>query len=283
MPAAERSRFWRTTRRLNGPGVSVMVFLMTQLVPWMKANLSVRLFELAGRAFDILLPHRCLSCGVVVSGGGLCSNCWEELVFLAPPWCAACGLPFPYDFSKGALCGACTARRPTYGRARAMLAYNDASRPLLLGFKHADRTEAAPTFGRWLATAGRELVGEAELIVPAPLHWSRLFFRRYNQAALLCAALSRETGLPLAQNALVRLRRTPPQGNMSPNQRRENVRGAFAVRPPARCLIAGRKILLVDDVMTTGATVEACAKALYKAEALRVDVLTLARTARSVL
>ncbi len=167
-----------------------------------------------------------------------------------------------------------------FARARAVLVYDDASRDLILGFKHADRTEAAPAFGRWLARAGGELVETADLIVPVPLHWTRFVTRRYNQAALLGRALARETTLPLVPDLLIRRRRTPSQGGLDFAGRARNVRGAFRLNPRLAGGVRGRRVLLVDDVYTTGATVSACARVLLRGGAAQVDVLTLARVVR---
>ena len=161
-----------------------------------------------------------------------------------------------------------------------MLRYDDSSRGLILAFKHADRTHAAPAFGRWMARAGAGLLAEGSVVVPVPLHWTRLFRRRYNQAALLALALAREAGLRAAPDLLIRRRATPSQGRLGAVARRRNVAGAFAVRPGRRNLIDGRRVLLVDDVFTTGATADACARALKRAGADAVDVLVLGRVVR---
>jgi predicted amidophosphoribosyltransferase len=205
---------------------------------------------------DALLPARCLACPEPVGApGALCPACWGALAFIAPPLCACCGTPFEFEgqSAQGILCGACIADPPVYARARAALRYDDGSRSLILRFKHGDRTHAAPAFGRWLARAGSDLLADAELIVPVPLHWTRLFARRYNQSAL---------------------------GRLGRAGRERNVRGAFAVPAGRRARIEGRRVLLVDDVLTTGATIEACARALLSAGAETVDALTLARVVR---
>jgi predicted amidophosphoribosyltransferase len=146
----------------------------------------------AAAALDALLPPRCLGCGGPVDRqGGLCPDCWGRLSFITAPHCACCGLPFDFQVEGESLCGACLAEPPPYARARAVLVYDDGSRPLLLGFKHGDRTHAARAFGLWLARAGAELLAEADLLVPVPLHRWRLFRRRYNQAALLAQAVGR--------------------------------------------------------------------------------------------
>ncbi len=158
--------------------------------------------------------------------------------------------------------------------------YDQSSRALVLGFKYADRTEGAAGYGTWLARAGAGLVAEADLIAPVPLHWLRLFNRRFNQAALLAQALGRGAGVPVVADLLLRRRHTPSQGRLSPAQRRRNVAGAFAVKPARKALLEGRRVLLVDDVLTTGATVSACARTLRRGGAGAVDVLVLARVVR---
>lgn len=225
---------------------------------------------------DALLPPRCLACGTIVGTAGLlCGPCWGGLAFIAGPQCACCGLPFPVDAGEGALCGACHADPPAFAAARAAVIYDDASRPLILGFKHGDRTHGAAAFARWMARAGAAIVAETDIVVPVPLHRWRLFTRRYNQSALLAKALGLAAGLPVVVDALARRRATPSQGGLDRAARFANVRGAFAVR--RRGGIEGRRVLLVDDVLTTGATAEACAKTLLRAGARAVSVLTLAR------
>jgi ComF family protein len=235
----------------------------------------------AGWLLDALLPPQCLACrGPVDRAGRLCAECWRGIDFIAPPSCARCGLPFEFDPGAGALCGACLREPPLFDRAAAVMRYGETSKRLILAFKHADRIEAAPPFGEWLARAGAALIAETELVAPVPLHRWRLLARRYNQAALLAQAVGRIARRPVALDLLRRLRPTPSQGGLDAAQRRRNVRGAFAVRPHWREHVGGRAVLLVDDVMTTGATVEACARALKRAGAARVHVLTLARVVR---
>lgn len=249
------------------------------------ADLTRGIAGLSRLGLNALLPPRCLSCGVTVhTPGALCSICWEGMDFLGPPSCACCGLPFAYDLGAEALCGACSREPPAFDRARAVLRYDDHSRKLVLGFKYADRTEGAPAYGQWLARAGAELLRDADLIAPVPLHWFRLFTRRYNQAALLAHGLGRHLGrhstASVVPDLLERRRRTRPQGRLSASARRRNVAGAFAVKPGHASLIEGRRVLLIDDVLTTGATVSACAKALRRGGAAAVDVLVLARVVR---
>ncbi|WP_439815166.1 double zinc ribbon domain-containing protein [Zavarzinia sp. CC-PAN008] len=230
------------------------------------------------RALDILLPPRCLRCGEAVDEQGrLCLACWSGIRFVEAPLCGCCGVPLDFDLGPGVRCGACLAHPPAFDRARTVMGYDEASRDLILRLKHADHLEGAPHFARWLARAGAELVQGADAIVPVPLHWRRLVLRRYNQSAVLGMALARVCGVPCRPDLLLRLRPTASQGHLGRSQRARNVRGAFAVRGgqpvPAR-------IVLLDDVLTTGATVEACARTLKRAGAVNVDVLTLARVIR---
>jgi ComF family protein len=229
---------------------------------------------------DAVLPPRCLKCGTAVAEpGALCAVCWPAISFITPPYCACCGYPFELDPGPEAQCAACVAMPPPYRRARAALRYDEASRGLILGFKHGDRTEAAPAFARWLAAAGD--FAEIDLIAPVPLHWRRLFHRRYNQAALLALAVGRLVDRPVVADLLVRRRSTPTQGRLGAAARRRNVAGAFSVMPRRRPGLAGRRVLLIDDVMTSGSTIEACCQALRRGGAAAVDVLTLARAIRA--
>lgn len=221
-----------------------------------------------------------MSCRVPVAAAGLCADCWSGITFLDGPACACCGLPFPVDLGEGNFCAACLARPPAFQTARAILAYDKKSRGAILALKHADRLDLVPGFARWLARSGRQTLERAEVIVPVPLHRWRLWARRYNQAAELARRLGREQGVAVAATALIRTRPTESQGAMpSARARRRNVLGAFRVTDPAA--VAGRRVLLVDDVVTTGATVEACARAMLRAGAAGVDVLALARVVRA--
>jgi ComF family protein len=232
-------------------------------------------------AAGLVLPRRCLACGTPVAGdGALCAECWPAVRFLGPPHCAVCGYPFEFDPGAGSLCGACAARRPAFDRARSVFVYDTASRGPLIAFKHADRTDAAPTFARLMAGAAAELLADADMIVPVPLHRRRLLARRFNQSALLARALGRETKITAVPDLLVRTRHTPSQGGLSASARRRNVAGAFAVRNGMAEKVRGARLLMVDDVYTTGATVGACATVLRRGGAAAVDVITLARVVR---
>lgn len=235
--------------------------------------------RLAGTLLDLLLPPRCLKCGVTVAASGtLCVTCWRGITFLGDPCCACCGLPFDFELGGGTLCGACIEARPRFARARAALRYDDESRRLVLALKHGDRLHLAPALAQWMRRAGAELLAEADLQMPVPLHWTRLFARRYNQAAVLAQAIRAAGGPQVAPDGLRRRRRTPSQGRRNRAARRRNVAGAFALRPGFS--VAGLRIVLIDDVFTTGATVDECARVLLRSGAARVDVLTLARTVR---
>ena len=238
---------------------------------------------------DLVLPPRCILCQARVEAPGtLCAPCWRGIAFLGEPCCSCCGLPFAFDpgaVAGGVLCAGCLARPPRFDRARSVFAYDDHSRGLVLALKHADRLQGVPAFGHWLARAGGALLAEADIVAPVPLHWTRLWRRRYNQSALLAGAAVQawrradKRGPALVPDLLIRRRRTPSQGRRTRLQRAENVRGAFRMRPGAT--VEGKRVLLIDDVLTSGATVEECARVLRRAGAAGVDVLSLARAVRA--
>lgn len=241
---------------------------------WLKQPLIPALAAL-GRA---MIPPRCLACGeIVLYDHALCPACWPEMAFIAPPFCACCGQAFPHAMAEDALCPLCIATPPLFTQARAALHYSDASRTLATRFKYADQTHCAPAFAAWMARSGAECLEGAERIVPVPLHRRRLLSRRYNQAALLARELSLLTAIPALPDALERTRHTQPQAGLSRKARLGNVEGAFRVRPRRRPSVEGKRLVLVDDVITTGATVNSCAAALLKAGAAEIRVLALAR------
>lgn len=232
---------------------------------------------------DFVLPPRCPATGrLVTENGTIDPQFWARLNFIHKPYCACCGDPFAVAVaSEDTLCGACLAERPVYRHARAALCYDDVSSGLILRFKYADATLLAPVFATWLMTAGADIIPACDMIVPVPLHRFRLWWRRYNQAALLGAALAKKTGLPHAPMVLKRVRRTAVQGRKTRAARLDNVRGAFAVPDAYKNTVKGKRIVLVDDVLTSGATVSACARALLAAGAAAVDVLCVTRVTRS--
>jgi ComF family protein len=235
----------------------------------------------ARMALDLVLPPLCLACRKPVGEpGALCPTCWGAVRFIGSPLCDRCGLPFEHAQAT-AVCGECLAHPPSFGRARTVMRYDEASKPLILRFKNADRVHAAPALARWIARAGGDVLATADLLVPVPLHWRRLFRRRYNQSALLAKALARQTGIAWSPDALARLKPTPSQGGLSARERRLNVRGAFKVPPRRRPLIYGKRIVLIDDVLTTGATLDSAARALLRAGAGAVDALAIARVLKA--
>lgn len=237
----------------------------------------------AAGLLDMALPPRCpVSHKIVDRQGMLDPAVWAGLNFIAAPVCESCGIPLEFELGQGARCAACLTRNNVYEKSRAALIYDDASRGLILGFKHGDQTHAALSFVPWLRQAGKELIEEADVLAPVPLHRWRLLKRRYNQAGLMAGALGKAAGKPVWQQALLRTRPTPSQGHLKAGERARNVRRAFAVHPDYAGRLAGKNILLIDDVYTTGATVSECAQVLLDAGAARVDVLTLARVARPV-
>lgn len=207
--------------------------------------------------------------------GGLCPACWPTVRFVAAPLCQRCGVPLEQPLPGP--CGQCQASPSPLHRIRAAMLYDDGSRDLVLHLKHADALAGVPVMARWLQRAGAEMLGKTDFLVPVPLHWSRLFQRRYNQSAELTRALARLSQVKALPDGLIRNRRTPSQGGLSRQRRHHNVRDAFSVKCRYRTRIAGANIVLIDDVLTTGATLEACARALLDAGATQVDALTLAR------
>ena len=226
---------------------------------------------------DVALPQLCAACREPVGGEGLCAACWSKLSFIARPYCERLGIPFAYDPGPGVLSMEAIADPPAYRRARAVVRFDDVARTLVHALKYGDRLDLAPTMGRWMATAGRSLTAEADAIIPVPLHWRRYWARRFNQSALLAEAIAEASQVPLVLGALKRVKATPQQVGLSQSARTLNVQGAFRVSPSGKAAVAGRRLILVDDVITTGATVDACARALLRAGAAEVNVLTFAR------
>jgi ComF family protein len=238
----------------------------------------LRARRLAATVLDLTLPPRCIGCGERIDAAGLaCAKCWSNLNFISPPYCTCCGAPFAVTLEGEHRCAVCYAAPPAYDRARAALIYDDGSRGLVLGFKHGDRLHAAPAFGAWVARAGTELLADADIVTPVPLHRWRLLKRRYNQAALIAGHVGRRAGVTHIPDLLERHRATPSQGELGASARQRNVAGAFRLNPRSADRVKGSRIVLIDDVLTTGATVGACARVLKRGGAARVDVLTLAR------
>ncbi len=228
-------------------------------------------------ALDLVTPGLCLHCGTLVSEpASLCLSCWRELQHIDEPVCDMLGTAFAYDQGPGALSAAALANPPAWDKARAAVVFDETSRRLVHALKYQDRQEAGLLMARMMARAGRGLIAEADVIVPVPLYRWRLWRRRFNQSAFLARELSRMSGKPWEPQVLLRLKPTRSQVGLEKAERRRNVRGAFAVAEGRDSAIAGKSVLLVDDVRTTGATAEACADLLKKAGAKAVSVLTFA-------
>jgi ComF family protein len=232
----------------------------------------------AGRAAqDLILPHHAFDAGSRAATPGLTAAGWSKIAFLEAPVCDGCGLPFDFDMGAGVRCPSCEARPRAFARARAACLYDDHSRDLILQFKHADRLDLARLFSLWLSRAAAELIEEADAIAPVPMHPLRLIRRRYNQAAEIARPIARRAGLPYWPGVLKRRRAGESQAGKSGSGRRRNAQGAYGCAAGWETRIEGKRILLVDDVMTTGATAEACAKALTRAGAAAVYVAVVAR------
>jgi len=233
---------------------------------------------------DLIWPPVCPLTGTRVSGHGLLSEPgWSALTFLDAPCCHVCGLPFAYPGASGSdslhACAPCLARPPLHDGARAPLAYDDHSRGLVLGFKHGGRPDWVDRCAAWMQRCAPDWLADADALVPVPLHWRRLWSRRYNQSLLLARALGRRSGVPVDADSLLRRKPTPSQAGQSAGARRRNVAGAFFVARPES--VRDRQLILIDDVLTTGATANACARQLKRAGAKTVYLMTLCRVVRT--
>lgn len=243
-----------------------------------KRGVRVTVFIRSGlrQLLDFALPARCAGCGTIVDEvHSFCPDCWTQVEFLGDSGCSTCGLPL--EATDAELCGACIARPPRIQRTRSAVAYDDLSRSIAIRLKYGRKVALARTMARYMAPLVRSGEDDA-ILVPVPLHRSRLWRRGFNQSALVAADLARRTGLRSEPRLLKRMKRTPALKGMSVSQRKKTVAGAFSVDPTAE--LEGRTVVLVDDVLTTGSTADACAKALEGAGARRVELVSWARVVR---
>ncbi|RFB81307.1 ComF family protein [Methylovirgula sp. 4M-Z18] len=231
------------------------------------------------RGLDIIYPPTCIACRAATqTHGTLCPACWGRIRFVERPYCEQLGTPFQRDLGPGIISPEAIADPPMYARARMVALFQDGpARQLVHRLKYGDRTDLARPMGLWMARAGRDILDDADLLVPVPMHWRRLFARQFNQAAALAAVVAKAANVPLAADVLQRAKSSPPQVGLTKAQRAENVQGSFVVPPEAKLRLEKRKIVLVDDVLTSGATANAAARVLLRHGAARVDVLIFAR------
>ncbi|GAM99259.1 competence protein F homolog [alpha proteobacterium U9-1i] len=242
-----------------------------------RASATFRKRGLVSRLSDLIWPPRSLLSDAIVDRPGVIEPpLWSELQFLSGAGCFRCGFPLQEEPGAEGVCGACAGRAPAYDCARAALAYDDHARRLILDLKRGGRRDGLPVFARWMGQAGGDIIARADFIAPAPMHWTRLAVRSFNQAAWLAQAISHASGKPWRPEALKRVKRRKSQAGLSASERRRNVAGAIK----AGAKLQGQTVLVVDDVFTTGATLEACARALKRAGAAEVHGLTLARVVR---
>lgn len=227
---------------------------------------------------DLAMPRHSLISGQPMDEAE--AQMWQSLHFLDEPCCDACGFPFDYALGDGVLCAACEVRRPRFGRMRAAIEYTEQSRKIVLDFKYGGRTDGLEFFTAQMMRAGRGVLADSDMLIPVPLHKARLRARRFNQSAILASALAGQTGLAFETNILLRKKNTESQGGKSAVARRRNVRAAFDINKNTAHRIKGRRAILIDDVYTTGATLNACAQALIKAGAARIDALCLMRVVK---
>lgn len=232
---------------------------------------------------DFVSPPNCLVCHQTIgTHGQLCPTCWSSLQFIEKPHCAVLGTPFSYDQGEGALSADAIASPPVFDTSRSVVLYGDSARRLIHGLKFSDRCELAPWMARWMVRAGKEILSTNAVVVPVPLHPWRLLGRRFNQSAELGRNIAAQTGLSYRPQLLRRIKNTRQQVGLGSKARMQNVRGAFQVAPHHGMELAGRHVVLVDDVFTTGATLQACARVLRLKGASRIDCLTFARVASGV-
>jgi ComF family protein len=244
-----------------------------------KSDMSF-LVKMLRPALDFVLPERCPACGVITPPGGtFCGQCWQQMHFLVPPWCASCASPFAYEQEVTARCATCLANPPCHDGIRAVVAYDNVSRQVALKLKYGGKIGLAKMIAAQML---RHLPADAEtrIVAPVPLHWTRLWSRSFNQSALIAAELARLGKIECIPDLLVRTKRTPSMRGLSAKDRRRAVGKAFAINPRWQSHVDGARVILVDDVLTTGATSDGCVKALKKAGADWVQLFCWARALR---
>lgn len=245
---------------------------------------QISLKSLGQKLTDLMYPPQCLACTEPTeTASALCATCWSDASFIAGPVCDTCGQPVLNALSRTQklICDDCMRTPPAWERGRAAMLYDGAGKRMILGLKHGDRQDLVLPLSKWMCRSGIPLLSRAELIVPVPLHWLRLAKRQFNQAATLAKAISRETGVPMCPDALTRARATESQGKMDRTARHENLAGAFCETKARRGRMDGKHVLLIDDVMTSGATLSACAEVCRASGARGVDTLVAARVRKS--
>jgi ComF family protein len=244
-------------------------------------NLAYRLVK---ETVSLILPPRCpINGSIVNSVGAISPEAWKNLTFISDPQCKCCGVPFAVDnnldsdFLNDSLCGQCLATPRHFDKAKSVFVYDEGSRKMILAFKHGDALHLHTTLAPLLANLGKDFLNPDSILVPIPLHWLRLVKRRYNQSAILANSLSKILDQDCWADALIRIRHTPPQGHKSAKDRYQNVAGAFEINLNYMDKVKDKHIVLIDDVFTTGATLDECSKVLKSAGVSSVNVLTVAR------
>jgi ComF family protein len=235
--------------------------------------------KLCKNSFDLLFPARCFLCNSITAETGLCVDCWQEINFISPPYCKKCGHPFDVEIDKNVLCGNCISSPPPYKQAFGLFKYDEHSRKIIHKIKYSDKTNFIPYFTNILSFGAKEIIGKVDIILAVPMHRLKYLSRKYNQSQLIAYNLAKQNRKLYYPDLIIKAKVNKPQSGLSKKERKANVAGVFAVKEKYRATMKGRKLLLIDDVMTTGETINACTKLLLKKGCKSVYVLTLARTA----
>ncbi len=237
-----------------------------------------RVSQAGSTCIDFLVPPRCANCNQLIADKtGICATCWDDVRFIEQPYCPVMGTPFAVDLGEGTLSTEAIAYPPPFERLRSAVFYDDIARRLISRFKFSDRTDLAPFIADVMERAGRELIDDADIIVPLPLHWRRLLSRRFNQSAYLANLIAERNDIACLPLAMSRIKHTRQQIGLSLSARKANIAGAFVIPAKMRPIIKAQRVLLIDDVYTSGASVKAATKVLLRGGADKVDVLTFAK------